>query len=280
VGARALANLRLLLAAGVFLACLAAASAPVAAQPLRPPPAIETTTGDPLSDETVDDLFFGGRLADALQRLELRIERDSTDAEAFWRASRAALVAGILETGSAAKEAWFTRAGALGEAAVALRPDDPEVLYWAAASIGREALQHGPRTSSQRVQRMWDLTHRVLEIDPEHAGAHNILGKLNHEVMSLSGFERFVGRLLFRIDPLREATWEAALAHHRRAFATDPETVLFGRDLGETLWARGLEDEARDVWSTTLALPSVFPVDERFKDEIREMMATGDSSGR
>ncbi|MBT8403956.1 MAG: hypothetical protein KJP18_08870 [Gemmatimonadetes bacterium] len=272
---------RLLLAAGVVPLCFgAAAVVPIEAQPLRPPPAVDVSTRDPFGNEVVDEIFFAGRVAEAAQRLDIRLERDSADVEALWRGARTSLVAGILEPDPDLAEAWFKRAGALGEAAVTLRADDPEVLYWAAASLGREALQHGPRTSTRLIQRMWDLTHRILEIEPEHAGAHNTLGKLNYEVMSLSGFERFVGRLLFRIDPLREATWDAAVAHHRRAFAADPETVLFGRDLGETLLATGRDAEAREVWSKTLALPSVFPVDERFKHEIREMMGVDDSGGR
>lgn len=246
---------------------------PTAAQGVRTPPALERTTADPLANDVVDELFFGGRPSEAFQRLELRIERDSADVEARWRAARAALNLGILEDREEAEEQWFVVAGDHGEAAASLRPDDSEVLYWAAASLGREALQHGPRTSTRLVQQVWDLTHRVLELDPDHPGAHNILGKLNQEVMSLSGFERFLGRLLFSIDPLKEATWEAALDHHARAVEADPSTILFRRDYGETLAALDRHDEARAMWQAALALPSVYPVDDRFKDDIRRMLA-------
>lgn len=260
------------LGAAVAQALLAAPGG-VWAQGVRPPPTLETTAADPLADRVVDELFFSGRPSEAFQRLELRIERDSSDVEARWRAARTALNLGILEDRSEVEEQWFVVAGDHGEAAAALRPDDPEVLYWAAASLGREALQHGPRTSTRLVQQVWDLTHQVLDIDPEHAGAHNILGKLNQEVMSLSGFERFIGRLLFSIDPLKEANWDSALDHHHRAVEADPETILFRRDYGETLAALERHDEARAIWQEALALPSVYPVDDRFKDDIRRMLA-------
>lgn len=257
----------------VFAIALLLLPGPTAGQGVRPPPVLERTTADPLADDVVDQLFFGGRPSEAFQRLELRIERDSTDVEARWRAARAALNLGIIEDREEVEEQWFVVAGDHGEAAAALRSDDPEVLYWAAASLGREALQHGPRTSTRLVQQVWDLTHRVLELDPDHAGAHNILGKLNQEVMSLSGFERFVGRLLFSIDPLKEANWDAALEHHARAVEADPETILFRRDYGETLAALDRHDEARAMWQAALVLPSVYPVDDRFKDDIRRMLA-------
>lgn len=247
----------------------------LAAQPYPLPaelPPLEVAAPARLSDDAVDALFFQGRAADALQRLEVRLEADSSDAGALWRAARSALNLGILEDRPEVAEAWFSRAGAWGEAAVAVRPDDTEVLFWAAASLGREALQHGPRTSTRLVQRVWDLTHRILELDPDHPGAHNILGKLNQEVMSLSRFERLVGRLLFSIDPLREANWDAALAHHRWAVESDPGTILFLRDLGETLAAVGRHDEAREVWDAALALSPTFPVDARFQDDVRRML--------
>lgn len=257
---------------GLILPLLAAPGA-TSAQGVRSLPQLEATTADPLADAAIDDLFFGGRPAEAYQRLELRLDRDSTDVGARWRGARTALNLGILESRSEVAERWFETAGAHGEIAVSLRPDDLEVLYWAAASLGREALQHGPRTSTRLVQRVWDLTHRVLAADPDHAGAHNILGKLNQEVMSLSGFERLVGRLLFSIDPLKEANWDSAEEHHYRAVEGDPNTILFRRDYGETLAALDRPDEARAIWLAALALPSVYPVDDRFKADIQTMLA-------
>lgn len=239
-----------------------------AAQGVPSLPALEARP-DPLADAAIDALFFEGRLAEAIERLQLRIERDPADADARWRVARAALNLGMLEPDPGREEEWYAFGGEVGEQAVALRPDDPDGLYWTAAVLGRWALFHGPRTSTRLVQRVWDLTHRLLDVDPDHPGAHNILGKLNHEVMSLSGIERFVGRLLFRIEPLKQANWDSALEHHGRAAAIDPQTVLFRRDLGQTLAALGRFDDARLQWEDALTLPSVYPVDDRFKDRIR-----------
>jgi tetratricopeptide (TPR) repeat protein len=246
-------------------------AAPVGAQLPIELPELRTLTATPL--EQADSLFLASAPAAALTVLEAHLNEHPDDYEARWRASRAGLVLGILEPEEEVKEALFVRAGDHGEAAVEQRPQGVDGLYWAAASLGREALQHGPRTSTRLVQQVWDLTHRLLELEPEHPGGHNILGKLNQEVMSLSGFERFIGRLLFRIDPLKEATWEKAVRHHERAVASDPNVVLFRMDLGLTYAALERYAEARAQYEAALEIEPLFPVDSRFQDDVRSHLA-------
>lgn len=247
------------------------AASPLAGQGPTAMPEVRVLTRS--TTEAADSLFDAFAPGLALELLEGHLQGRPDDAEARWRAARAGLVAGILAADPDRKAALIARAAEHGEAAVALRPDGLDELYWAAAAAGREALRHGPRTSTRLVQRVWDLTRHLLALAPDHPGGHNILGKLNHEVMALSGFERFVGRLLFRIDPLREASWEDALQHHEAAVAADPGVVLFRMDLGATYEALGRDVEARAQYEAALALPPAFPVDPRFQDDIRRRLA-------
>lgn len=251
-------------------------SAPLAAQLSGKLPEVRVMTATPL--EQADSLFLAFDPVAALAVLESHLQEHPDDYAARWRAARAALVLGILEPDSEMAEALFVRAGDHGEAATTLRPDGVDGLYWTGAALGREALQHGPRTSTRLVQQVWDVTHRLLDLAPEHAGGHNILGKLNQEVMSLSGFERFIGRLLFRIDPLKEATWERAVHHHEAAVASDPEVILFRLDLGLTYLALERPDEARAQFEAALEIGPTFPVDPYFKDEVRRRLADLDGS--
>ena len=186
-----------------------------------------------------------------------------------WRAARSALVLGVLEPDEERKRDWLLRAQTYADSALARQTEGIDGLYWSAAAKGRLALMYGVRTTARLAQEVWDLTHRILEADPDHPGAHNILGKLNQEVMSLSGWQRMLGRLVLGTDPLREASWERALDHHRRAVAADPATVLFHMDLGRTLQLQGDPEAARAHYETALSLPDGYPVDPWFKDLIR-----------
>jgi tetratricopeptide (TPR) repeat protein len=249
---------------------LAAAPALGVAQLPRELPPVRSLSASPV--EQADSLFLDFQPATALAVLEAHLADEPNDYGALWRAARAGVVWAILEGDDDAKKGLLGRAGEHGEAAVAVRPTGTDGLYWTAAALGREALQHGPRSSTRLVQRVWELTRRLLEVDPEHAGGHNVLGKLNQEVMSLSGFERFIGRLLFRIDPLEEASWDKAVHHHEQAVASDPEVILFRMDLGATYMALERWEEARAQFEAALDIPPVYPVDPRFKDDVRRLM--------
>lgn len=260
---------------------LALPPTPGVAQLPRELPEIRALSATPL--EQADSLFLAFEPATALAVLEAHIRHRPDDYEARWRATRAGLVLGVLEDDDEATMAFLERAEGHGEVAVELEPEGVDGLYWTGAVLGRQALLHGPRSSTRLVERVWDLAHRLLEIEPDHAGGHNILGKLNQEVMSLSGFERFLGRLLFRAEPLKEATWERAVHHHEAAVASDPEVVLFHFDLATTYAALERFDEARDHLRAALDVTPTYPVDPHFqrlaRDRLEELPAQEGSGG-
>ena len=218
--------------------------------------------------EQADSLYYRDPVQ-SVQLLELVLAREPGTYQAQWRAARAAVSMGIIEEEPQAELAWVERAADHAEIALALDSTDVEGLYWLAVSKGLLALHYGPKTSSDLAQEVWDLAHHLLAIDPEHPGAHNMLGKLNQEVMSLSKWQRVVARFVLRTEPLRESSWDKALDHHRRAVAAEPGTLLFHLDLGRTLDLLGRDDEARAVYSAALALPDRYPVDPTFRKRIQ-----------
>ncbi|MDT8341123.1 MAG: hypothetical protein RQ751_06390 [Longimicrobiales bacterium] len=278
------------------LAAVAAAvscghAAPVAAQ-IRIPLEVPAITTDLPPLALADTLYFRERVQESLAVLDGQLATAATDSvqlllAAHWRVARGAVTLAILaedpdpglDLDPDAAQAWLERAAAHGDSALAVDSAHVDALFWAAAAMGRLALHHGPRTSATLAEEVWTLAHRLLERDPGHGGGHNILGKLNQEVMSLSGWERFLGRLLLRARPLREASWEAALTHHRRAVALEPEAVLFHLDLGRTLQLTGARDEARTVFRRGLALPRLFPMDGVFQRRIAEHLEALDEGG-
>lgn len=254
--------------AALVLASSLLLAAPISAQSIDMPELSVSDDGRAVLFRA-DSLFDAWDVEAAYEVLAARIERWPFDYEARWRAARAALLLGILEDVEEIEAVWFERAAAHGTAAADIRKNGVDGLYWAAASRGRQALQHGPRTSTELAQQMWDLTERVLALDPEHGGGHNILGKLNYEVQTLGWVQRALARLVLRQPFLSSTSWEQALDHHRRAVAAEPEVVLFQMDLGQALHRSGNDAEARRVLEHALTLPDVWPVDPTFKAQIR-----------
>ena len=266
----------LLLAASVVPTGVQAQEPPRRAPPvLVVPEATLTPQADRQTIADRADRLFLSDPAQALILLDQALQEGPKDPYPLeWRAARSALVLGVLEEVDEVVELdWLLTAEAYADSALVRDAKGLDGLYWSAAVKGRLALQYGARTTARLAQEVWDLTHAILVVDPEHAGAHNILGKLNQEVMSLSGWQRMLGKLVLRYDPLKEASWDRALDHHRRAVAGDPTTVLFHMDLGRTLELTDDDQAARVHYEKALALPDGYPVDPRFKGLIRGYLA-------
>lgn len=105
---------------------------------------------------------------------------------------------------------------------------------------------------------------RVIELQPEHAHAHNALGyTLADRNMRLPEARKLIERALqlapqdgYIIDSLgwvlyRMGNTKEALVHLRRAFELRPEAEV-GAHLGEVLWMDGKRDEARKIWRDML----------------------------
>ena len=248
---------------------------PAAGPRVEVPRPVARATGLARVDALYEALDPAGSLAAADALLAAR----PGDYEALWRAARAAVVLGTLAEAEDVQDAWFLRGAAYGERAATLRPEGVDGLYWLGASKGRLALQQGPRTTAALAQEVYDLAHRVLALDPLHAGGHNILGKLEYEVMTLTAFERFLARLILGNEALRTASWEGAEHHFTRSLAAEPEVILFHFDLGKMYLAQGRLEEARAAFERVLALPVRHPPDPGWKREARVLLEGAASRG-
>lgn len=246
------------------LALLVAAPCALEAQPIA-------GFGGVLAD--ADLLYFAGRPREAHDLLAQHLEKSPEDYDALWRAVRAMVVLGIQEEGSVERQnMWLDPAILLGDRAVALRPDGIDGLYWRGTALGRRALNAAPGYAAELAQRLYDDAHAILAVDPTHGGAHNMLGKLNYEIMSLSAFERFVGRHLVRKQALRDSSWEDAEKHLHAATESWPDLVLFQFDLAQLYRKRNREDEAREAFRRVTEMVPLHPVDASFQDDARHYL--------
>jgi len=245
------------------LAALALVPSAVAAQPVA-------RFGGPVSD--ADMLYFAGRPREAYETLLKHLEQDPNDYEALWRAARAAVAVGIEEKGVVEQNYWLDPAIELGDRAVAARPGGLDGLYWRGAAEGRRAINAGPDYAARLAQRVYDDAHQILAVDSLHGGAHNLLGKLNYEIMSMSGIKRFMGRLLVHSEALKSTSWEAAESNLLEATREWPNFVIFEFDLGQLYRKRGRDDEARGAFERVTEMPEVHPPDAMFKEEARQYL--------
>lgn len=246
-----------------LILCLAAAlPASVAAQ--------LSAFGGPIARS--DMAYMAGDPALSYSILETHLAVDSTDYEALWRAARAAVVVGIEQEVPRDQNHWLDPAIRLSERAVTVRPDGIDGIYWRGVSAGRRAMNASPSYAVGLAESVYRDAHAILTADSLHGGAHNMLGKLNYEVMSLSWFERTIAKTFMGNDALDDTSWENAEYHLFRAATTWPDFILFHFDLGELYRKRDRQDQAIESFRQTLALRAVHPIDIRIQDQAREIL--------
>ena len=118
------------------------------------------------------------------------------------------------------------------------------------------------------------LAERVLALEPDHAGAHNILGKVNYEVMTLGRVHRFLARLLIGDNQaLDAASWEEAERHQVASIAAAPFMILFRYELARTYLRRGKRTEAELQLRELLGLTVRHPPDEMWQEIAGRLLA-------
>lgn len=105
---------------------------------------------------------------------------------------------------------------------VQARPDDIDLQYLAGVVAGSRADVEGGRTAVALAQEMSRRIRRILEVEPDHPGAHHLLGRLHAAVLRMDGFTRFVATRLLGGGELASASWEEARARLELAVAGAP----------------------------------------------------------
>lgn len=224
-----------------------------------------------------DLLYFAGQPREAYDLLVARLEADPRNYGLLWRAARAAVMVGMEEEGVERQNWWLDPAIVLGDRAVAEKPEGIDGLHWRGAAEGRRAINAGPNYAADLAQRVSDDARAILAINPDHCGAHNMLGKMNYEIMSLSGIERFFGRMLVGTQALRDSNWEEAEHHLKAAVLSCPDIVVFQFDLAQLYRKRGEVDRARDAFRKVTELPPLHPVDPLLQREALRYLEELDS---
>jgi len=244
-----------------------------------PPVTLFDLSASPSVVERADRAYWAGDAAESLRLMAAWLQHAPGDVDARWRAARASVALGIIANGAAPEARWFRNGIAHSDEALRLDPTHVEVQRWAVASKGKLAVGTGARETATLVQEIWDLSHQLLERDPDDAFAHHALGTLHYEVMKMSPFKRFLARMFLGNEALSRASWEDAVYHHERAVSLDPTAIVFRVGFAEALKRRGRVPEALEQLRSATSLPSVHPGDPDYTGRahryLKELLAEG-----
>jgi tetratricopeptide (TPR) repeat protein len=131
-----------------------------------------------------------------------------------------------------AQKCWYALAEAVAREEAAAAPESLDAQYRFALTLGLRADVEGGRTRVGLANELYGQLQTVLEMDPDHADAQHIFGRLHAGVMRMNRVTRFLATRLLGGDALKGASWEEAERLLASAAQSRPDVPDYHYELG------------------------------------------------
>jgi hypothetical protein len=153
-------------------------------------------------------------------------------------------------------------------AAEAVRVDslDAEGHFMLAMVMGRLSRTKGGKERVRFGKEIYNGAARALELDPQHDGAHHVLGAWHAEVKRLSGITKFFAKTFLGGGFLGIAHWDSATVHLERSVEIRPDYIYHRLELAEVYIDLERYVEARAQLEQIQSLPIADVMDPIHKE--------------
>lgn len=176
----------------------------------------------------IDRLYFyrhkNGNLEASREKLEVILSKTPEDPEALWRLGRSLVRIGERKESKKEAIAHYEKAKELTKKSVALDDKNAASHFWLGLSMGRHGEARGILKSLFMIKPLKREMRTVLELDPDHGGAHHVLGELYRQLpLFVGGSKRKAVKeleLAVEVDPNHTAHYtslaDAYLARRKK----------------------------------------------------------------
>jgi len=147
------------------------------------------------------------------------------------------------------------------------RHRDVLVQYDLALVIGARAELEDGSELVRTAETLDRQAHAVLALDPQHAGAQHLLGRLHASVLRMNGVKRFVATRILGGDRLAGASWDDVRVWFEWAAEKDPCVPDHHYELANLYYEQG---ERREAWRHLDHLIAVTGSRELYADILRK----------
>ncbi len=178
----------------------------------------------------------------------------------------------LSKTEDEVRDGHIERALELAREFVEAEPNSAEANFWMAISLGLKTEYSGPFAKLTTGKESFEFTQRALELDPDHAASHELLGRIHAGVMRLPWLVRKLGASMGMSEVLGDASWETAEASFARSAELDPGAIGPRLELGKLLEERDRPEEGRLWLHKLLEITPGNDLDRAMQAEARELL--------
>ncbi|HXN07276.1 MAG TPA: hypothetical protein VN944_09465 [Nitrospiria bacterium] len=200
----------------------------------------------------IDRVYFERDQGDSVRKGEalceeaLKKENVPKD-EIFWRQARYKAWEGNIAAEKNEKFRFFQETEALARKAVEANPANPEGHFWLGVAYGRRGEVQGILKSLSLIEPIKHEMEEVLKINPNHAGAHHLLGVLYRKLPWFKG-----------------GSDKKSVEELKKSIELNRSNTLYRIDLAKTYLDMGKKEEALKELKEVAAIEPVFdPVQAR-----------------
>lgn len=208
----------------------------------------------------------------AYDHYQKAIAADSTNYEAFWKASRSAIDIGSYIPDATRRTALYASGEQYARSAVRLRGQDAEGHFALARALGKSALTQSPRGRVRFATEVRAQALECLKASPRHPGCLHVMGMWNAEVMRLNSLTRLVAKNVLGGRVFGTASWREAVRYMEAAVAAEPDRIVHRIDLADVYDDTGEKSKARAERETALSLPVTDVNDGVYKEQARRAL--------
>jgi tetratricopeptide (TPR) repeat protein len=142
-----------------------------------------------------------------------------------------------------------------------------------AAVLGMRADREGGRTKVRAAAALHEELQVVLELDPDHAQAHYMMGRLHAGVRRMNGITRWLATNLLGGATLKQASWEEAERHLSFAEDRAPEVPDHHLQLARVYRDTGRPELALPELDHVLDMQVTSPMEREARGEALQIQA-------
>lgn len=213
--------------------------------------------GDSLSDVL--------RPREALEQYRAALAAESTSYQALWKFALANIDVARTLGDEVQADSLYGVAGEYASRAVHIDSADAEGHFVLAYALGQISRTKGGKDRVKYGKEIYEEAAAALRLNPNHAGAHHVMGAWHAEIKRLSGLSRFFARTFLGGGYMGIASWDSALVHLAMAVGFEPNHIFHRLELAEVLVDVGHYSRARSQLNAVLDLPVTDVEDTKHK---------------
>ncbi|MFT6849276.1 MAG: tetratricopeptide (TPR) repeat protein [Sphingobacteriales bacterium] len=199
------------------------------------------------------------------------LRRDPNNVSALAHNSYLYATEGNRQSTNNEKEPYYKKSSEMAQKAISIDKSNADAHYSYAVALGRLSLLADSEERLKNAKLIKQEAETCVSLDPNYAGAHYILGRLNSEIANMPWYKVAAAEMIYNGIP-EGTSYEKAEVYFNKAISLEPGYILYYKDAAVNYSYMGKKEKAKAMLNKAISLPNVTPDDPARKLECQKLL--------